>query len=484
MVRAEVPDVDPATLPGAVDAGSYVRGVRYAGQGAVVQLRWEPSQNALQGLVRGSSGGFYTTIAYLAPGRGPGLAFSRGVCSCPVATDCKHVVALVLTAAAAGSGAGSGGEPGARAPLMLVPQQAPAPESGPAWAASLDSLLEPPESGAGQQALVPLAIELTLVPASPPSQRNQQGQRGRRDPAAGQPPRLTARLMQARGAGWVAGSLSWSKLDSLQFYGSYPPAQVRVLHEIYALSRYASSRVGYYSYGDEKYIDLGVFPSRQLWPLLDEARSAGLRLVRRGRLGDVPEIVAAEVVLDVTSTPAGDGLVVSSHVDGLPAGRRSGQVHRRRRPWALVYASRTDIDQTGDCGSWHIGLARLGQPRSGAASADGAGRPAARGSRWPSGPGSATGITRACAGRRRSISSDGSFTPPVISGPTLLLRASYLAGHQVDISWEWAYQVGDSRLRLPPGPGAGSAASGDRDAGATAIRRRSRRSSPGLTARC
>ena len=470
MVRAEVPDVDAATLPAAVDAGSYVRGVRYAGQGAVVQLRWEPSQSALQGLVRGSSGGFYTTIAYLSPGRGPGLTFSRGVCSCPVATDCKHVVALVLTAAGAGPGAGGGGELRTRPPLTLVPQQAPAPEAGPAWAASLDSLLGPSEPGAGQQAPVPLAIELTLVPAGPQSQRSwpgqqsqrswpgQQSQQSQREPAAGQPPRLTARLMQARGAGWVAGSLSWSKLDSLQLYGSYPPAQVRVLHEIYALYRYGSSRVGYYSYGDEKHIDLGVFGSRQLWPLLDEARSAGLRLVQRGRLGDVPEIALTELVLDVTSPPAGDGLVITPHVDGLPAGSAlvrfiGGDGH------GLVYASRTDIDQTGNCGSWHIGLARLARPvpaqlqqmvlADDQLEVPGAERARFRDGYYPR--------------LRRTapvISSDGSFTAPVISGPTLLLRASYLAGHQVDISWEWAYQVGDSRLRLPPDPGAGSAASG------------------------
>ena len=45
------------------------------------------------------------------------------------------------------------------------------------------------------------------------------------------------------------------------------------------------------------------------------------------------------------------------------------------------------------------------------------------------------------------ISSDGSFTPPVISDPTLVLRASYGDGHDVHVDWEWAYQVGDSRVR-------------------------------------
>ena len=47
------------------------------------------------------------------------------------------------------------------------------------------------------------------------------------------------------------------------------------------------------------------------------------------------------------------------------------------------------------------------------------------------------------------ISSDGSFTPPVICGPDLLLRARYGSGHELEVSWEWAYRVGDSPLRAP-----------------------------------
>ncbi len=45
------------------------------------------------------------------------------------------------------------------------------------------------------------------------------------------------------------------------------------------------------------------------------------------------------------------------------------------------------------------------------------------------------------------ISSDDSFIPPVISDPTLVLRASYGDGHHVEVNWEWAYQVGDSQFR-------------------------------------
>ena len=50
-------------------------------------------------------------------------------------------------------------------------------------------------------------------------------------------------------------------------------------------------------------------------------------------------------------------------------------------------------------------------------------------------------------------SSDGSFTAPEISGPSLVVHAAYAQGHRVDIRWEWAYQVGGTELRAALGTG-------------------------------
>jgi SNF2-related domain/Helicase conserved C-terminal domain len=47
------------------------------------------------------------------------------------------------------------------------------------------------------------------------------------------------------------------------------------------------------------------------------------------------------------------------------------------------------------------------------------------------------------------ISSDGSYTPPAITGPDLILHAHYGTGHDLEVSWEWAYQVDDTQLRTP-----------------------------------
>jgi hypothetical protein len=48
-------------------------------------------------------------------------------------------------------------------------------------------------------------------------------------------------------------------------------------------------------------------------------------------------------------------------------------------------------------------------------------------------------------------SSDESFTPPAIVGPTLVLRADYQGEHQLELTWEWAYRVGDNDFRAPVG---------------------------------
>ena len=62
--------------------------------------------------------------------------------------------------------------------------------------------------------------------------------------------------------------------------------------------------------------------------------------------------------------------------------------------------------------------------------------------------------------------SDGSVTLPSISGPELVLQASYDDDHRLDLSWEWQYRIGDIAQRAPLPPGGRSPDEGYRDAGA------------------
>ena len=119
--------------------------------------------------------------------------------------------------------------------------------------------------------MTPLAIELAL--AGGPGQGRRPGW-----PAAGPAPtRLMARLVRpGKNGGWIAGDLSWGRLDALSYHDDYSEEQVRLLRELYVLYQACGGRGGYYGYhyGDERLIELSSVGSRQLWSLLDEAGPA------------------------------------------------------------------------------------------------------------------------------------------------------------------------------------------------------------------
>jgi superfamily II DNA or RNA helicase len=444
------PQLDAAALAGAVGPTTYQRGAERMRHGGVVRLRWDESRGSLHGTVRGSAGELYTTTAYFAPADGTPLRFEQGICTCPVAVDCKHAVALTLKAAQdlAAAAAAPSARPGA---------------APPGWERSLEALLEPgpgrPGSAAGS---TPLAIELTLSGGSAHSRAHGTG-------AGGPMASLSARLVRpGRNGGWVGGSLGWTKLGP-HLHGEHPADQVRILQELYAAygARTAVRAYHSYSYAEDRAIDLTGFESRQLWPLLDEAQAAGLRLVYGHKLGPVPRYGEAEMCLDATRGPAGAlALAPVVRVDGedgvaAPVLFIGSQAH------GVVYLP-PGTQRSGDPGGWRFCLARLTrsvapQLQQLALAGRGLEIPAAEQSRfrdefYPRLRQAAT-----------VISSDGAFTPPEISGPTLVLRADYGDAHDVDVAWEWAYQVGDSVLRTPVEAGdgvAGYAVAGYRDAAA------------------
>jgi len=97
------PQLDAAALAGAVGPTTYQRGAERMRHGGVVRLRWDESRESLHGAVRGSAGELYTTTVYFAPADGAPLRFEQGICTCPVAVDCKHAVALTYTAVCEGT---------------------------------------------------------------------------------------------------------------------------------------------------------------------------------------------------------------------------------------------------------------------------------------------------------------------------------------------------------------------------------------------
>ena len=128
-----------------LDRDTFRRGTDYARNGRVLRCLWSPDAGSLVGSVRGNRGRAYVTTVHLVRGPADTWTLKGGRCSCPMQVDCKHVAALVVTAA------GSDQTPTVRA----------------TWQQSLEALL--PETarqtgaGAASRVPIPLGVELNLI---------------------------------------------------------------------------------------------------------------------------------------------------------------------------------------------------------------------------------------------------------------------------------------------------------------------------------
>jgi hypothetical protein len=460
MQRVALRDVDLASFRAALGAAGCADGAAAVRRGAVVQMAWEASQQLLTGTVRDGGGEIRTVSASFRASSGFPLRFRASNCSCAQGSNCVHVAALVLAAT----------------DETLLPAKTPA--SGTArrsslpWEQSLGSLLATPDGTtapvtAGAPATAPLAVELSLVQNTPEPARyagygsyTSGSYPSRREPAddATRKLKLQARLVQpGRLGGWVAGNLSWSRLEYLLLRDEFPTAQVRLLHELMALYRASSPQHSYYGgyshggYGSEqRYLDLSACETRQLWPLLDQAHAIGLPFVYRGKQGAVPPPTTAELCLDVTSD--GSTLLIEAVIktadgaDAVPLRFIGNDGH------GVVYTSRALAGGVKGANAelTRFRLARLTHPVPAqiqyiALADERLVVPESE---------QATFLTRFYPRLRRMAtvtSSDDSFTAPEISRPSLVVRAAYTRGHHAEVRWEWAYLVGGTELRVPLG---------------------------------
>jgi superfamily II DNA or RNA helicase len=438
-MRVQLPDLSVDSLEDIVGTECYEEALRYVRQRAVVQQVWVPEQHALCGVIRVRSGEFHTPAVYFSGNR-----VSSAQCSCSARYGCAHAAALLMAAADQdltdiedpsldqAAAAGSGGSAAPRSgPGPRRTHQYPVSARS-SWQRSLDSLFDETAGPEQDPTLeTPLAIELTLAEG-----------------------RLMARLLQpGRSGTWIYGSLSWSRLDSYDYHGGYRADHVRLLRELLALYR---SRLNhtyyYYGNGDERQLELSAVDSPRLWPLLDEAGPAGLRLLHLGRREPVGRYETAEFCLDVTEA---GGLSISPVV-------KVGEA--TRKPLGFIGSPAHGVIYASSAEPFRV--ARLTRPV-----------PAGLSDLSPDGhplivPAAETGRFRTgyYPRLRRAItviSSDGSFDPPQVPVPKLVVQAAYGAGHEVEVGWEWLYQVAGVEQRVPLEAGPGPAASAgyrDRDA--------------------
>ncbi|HMA26435.1 MAG TPA: SWIM zinc finger family protein, partial [Solirubrobacterales bacterium] len=432
--------VDLSEVREAVGSRSFGRGRSYERNQSVVAIEWDPSDLTLTGSVAGTT--LYTTTTYFAEANGS-LAFEDGECTCPVGYNCKHVAAIVIAAAGEGAGAQN---------ARLGLRARTAASDAPAWEESLRALIDIPAAPAGER---PLAIELSLRSGGAPGRRR---------------PRLMARLMRpgARG-GWVNGSLSWGRLDSWHVReGEYRSDHLALVRELYAVYRARDQRAGYYydyRASDDRALDLSDCDSPHLWWLLDEATRIELRLIHAlPRLGDLPPYGRGELLVDVGHDGERGSFVTA--VLGLgddDAAQLEPLLFLGASGHGVVCAEPDEGRDDPDLEHRRLRLVRLAgtaPPQLQRMVLDGERLeiPAGELDRF------AVEICPALRHVATVVSSDGSFTPPEISEPTLVLRTSYDAGHALELEWAWAYRVGSQTRHVPLGIGA--AGPGFRDRGA------------------
>jgi superfamily II DNA or RNA helicase len=431
MQLVVVKGIDPTGVASAVGAQTYARGIAYASQRAVQHMEWDGADGVMRAVVRGSGDACYETAVYFESRGGVGLTFAFGECTCPVGIDCKHVVAVAVTAA----GATDSDAPAAR------------PHSAPSWEQSLAALLGPARPGPQESDdALPLAIELSLSlpPVAAAVSR------------ASVAPKLLARLVRPGRSGWVGGGLSWGRLDSPYYFGDYRASHVRLLRELYALHRSHTGAPSYYTAREDKSIDLVMVSGRRLWSWLDEAAEVGLALVHaHKRLGVVQRYDHATLCLDVTAGDSPGSLVIApvlqlEGVDG-PGGDALPVLFIGADGHGVVHVSRTVTRSEPNPAEWRFRLAKLADPappplRRMALEDHRLTVPAGQQARFGS------EFYPRLRHLAQVVSSDGSFSPPTISAPTLVLRAAYGDDHDLTVGWEWAYEMGGSQVRAPLAP--------------------------------
>ena len=440
---AELTDLEPSDLEGHFGATTFKRAGTYARGGRVLNVDWDEVEQALSATVVGH-GALYETTAYF-EGDGDELVFIEGECTCPIGWNCKHVAAVVLSALTQRGARPAGGAAARRSARQGQANAVPAvPPKPAAWEQPLRALMAARGLPAAGN---PLAIELRLTAPRHP------------DHGA---PRLMARLMRpgARG-GWVNGSLDWGGLEAWQVRdGGYREDHLALIRELHAVyRRHEASRLYGYGYGTERAIDLSACDSQQLWLLLDEAARLGLPVIHaHAGLGELAPRLDGELVLDVARDVDGNGafaVAVMLHVDGVATEELIPVHFTGRTGHGIVCADRSDVEAGHDLDRWRLRLVRLARPAVAqlqrmCLSGERLAVPQEEIERF------AAELYPALRHIAAVVSSDGSFTPPIVSEPALVLRAEHGPGTLVTLGWEWEYAIGDARRRAPFGTGEGS----------------------------
>jgi hypothetical protein len=399
-----------ADLRRAVGAGAFARGSAYARRGAVLSLSTGDRGRLLLASVAGSSRRQYQTLVTHDPRGGRRRDWS-GRCSCPVRVDCKHVVAVVLTA---------------RASSRAATPEAPAVAS---WESQLAGLVSPDDAAASRQrAFTPLALQVEVVEREP----------SRYSSVSAPLTRLRLRpVVAGKSGGWVKTGVSWRTLEHRFGLAQVDPAQREPVMAI--LLRYRIGQPAYFAGQDPQvYLD-DIGPAA--WDLLRAVQRAGVPLVGAGRhaptvrLSDQPTRLVLDVRRDAPDGPARltGRIDVPDAPDVAPhrltfVGSPAHGCFVAERDRVLLVPFETPLDASASR------LLRQREPVV---------IPASDMPRFLA--------LYSPVLRRRStlVSGDATVDFPELRPPRLTLHVAFEPAHRVRLAWGFVYRIGDDDVRVP-----------------------------------
>jgi superfamily II DNA or RNA helicase len=311
---------DEVALVRLVGTATYARGNDYARRGMVRTRVWSEGGTRAVGEVQGSDPIPYVTSLRLARSGSGALTSFSSSCTCPIGANCKHAVALLLSADPPASLARTQHlrlVDGSALPGRGRPGRAARTPARPRWESALAGLLDADEvddeePGLPEGATAPIGLQFDLVLG---------GAAGTHGTAA-RPPSIRIRpVVPGRNGAWVRTGISWSNVDYLSYgrrFGRRGDEQLDLVREVLALARLGNRR-SRYSYADDV-VTLEGITSRRVWDLFRQARDLHLPLVRTGRHPAPLTVHAepAEPALEVVRTDTGLSLRPTVEAAGDP----------------------------------------------------------------------------------------------------------------------------------------------------------------------
>ena len=292
-----------------IDMGSALsRGTAYAHQGRAVVTSHDPSTGHVTGTCRGSGATTYRIDLSYALSSAGVLEDVRGECSCPVMFNCKHVVAVLLTALESIDGGD------ALIGLQDVgPLRKPArPARSSPWRSVLDGVFPDPPADP-----VPLALGVSFTPPRRPGEPRHpsEGTFGRWTQDYGSPGFLKVRpLAMGKRGKWITSRATWARIANDQVEGA-DERQIRALQQLKSLAEVSRQ----YLVGGSDWMAFGPSIGPGMWSVLDEVSASGVALVESESFADVTlEPGGARAMISIDEDEWGNLRLAATIVPPLP----------------------------------------------------------------------------------------------------------------------------------------------------------------------